>query len=177
MSKDRLFFIRYFNATFLWVCPSTEIISRFVSIVNTRFTNPNRFVSTDLMILNVKLRVLFRQLIVHHCDKIEWSPRRLPGTSCCPQIFCIMYYSIVCYTLLRGLSLYLAVFSADLSEGGLLPVTQSFWRGFLERRAFLGSLPPFLPRYSLPFFVIDPIRYYKRFDRIISIYRFVELRN
>jgi hypothetical protein len=74
MSKDRLFFIRYFNATFLWVCPSTEIISRFVSIVNTRFTNPNRFVSRDLMILNVKLRVLFRQLIVHHCDKIEWRP-------------------------------------------------------------------------------------------------------
>jgi hypothetical protein len=52
----------------LWVCPSTEIVSRFVSIVNNRFANSNRLVSIDHMILNVKLRALFRQLIAHLFD-------------------------------------------------------------------------------------------------------------
>ena len=57
----------------------------------------------------------------------------------------------------RGLNLYIALFSADFREGGRLPVTQSLCNGFLERRAFLGSLFPFLPRYNFPFFAIGPM--------------------
>jgi hypothetical protein len=85
------------------------------------------------------------------------------------------YYLVVRKIRRRGLNLYLALFSADLSEGGLFPVTQSFCRGFLERRAFFGNLLPFLPRYSFPFFVIDPIRHCQFFHHIICIYRSVEL--
>ena len=49
------------------------------------------------------------------------------------------YYLVVGKTGRRGLNLYLALFSADLSEGALFPVTQSFCRGFSNDEHFSAT--------------------------------------
>ena len=71
MSSDRRLFMRYFNATFLCVCPSTQTFSWFVSIVNCRFANLREPLSIELMIFDVRFHGLFRQQIMLniHCYK------------------------------------------------------------------------------------------------------------
>jgi hypothetical protein len=68
MSRDRRLFIRYFNATFLWVCPSTLIFWSSVSIVNSRLANLVRLSQNHLMFTSVNIAGRLSQLIVHDCN-------------------------------------------------------------------------------------------------------------
>jgi hypothetical protein len=65
MSNDLRLFIRYFNATFLCVCPSTLTFRSSVSIVNSRLVTSNRLCQEDLIFGSVKIAEWLSQQIVH----------------------------------------------------------------------------------------------------------------
>lgn len=66
MSNDRRLFIRYFNATFLCVCPSTSTFWSSVSIVNSRLVTSNRLCRENLIFGSVKIAEWLSQQTVHN---------------------------------------------------------------------------------------------------------------
>ena len=69
MSNDRRLFIRYFNATFLCVCPSTSTFWSSVSIVNSRLVTSNRLCRENLIFGSVKIAEWLSQQIVHNSGR------------------------------------------------------------------------------------------------------------